>query len=93
MASVMFKECCLFAKQNHSKSYACFLDMQKAFDKIWHNGLFSNLYQKGIDSNSLQISINLHKNMISDVVCNCHYSAWFPILQGVRRGGVVSPFM
>ena len=39
MTSVMFKECCLFAKENHSK-YACFLDVQKAFDKIWHNGLF-----------------------------------------------------
>ena len=40
MTSAMFKECCLYAKENHSKLYACFLDVQKAFDKIWHNGLF-----------------------------------------------------
>ena len=45
MTSVMFKECFLFAKENHSNLYACFLDVQKAFDKISHNGLFFKLYQ------------------------------------------------
>ena len=62
MTSVMFKECCLFAKEKHSKLYACFLlDVQKAFDIILHNGLFFKLYQKGIQSNLLQIIFNLHK--------------------------------
>ena len=93
MTSVMFKECCLFAKENHSNLCACFLDVQKAFDKIWHNGLFFKLYQKGIQSNLLRVIINLHKNMTSRVVYNGHYSVWFPILQGARQGGVVSPFM
>ena len=31
--------------------------------------------------------------MTSRVVYNGHYSVWFPILQGARQGGVVSPFM
>ena len=43
LTSVMLKECCLYAKETHSKLYACFLDVQKAFDKIWHNGLFLKL--------------------------------------------------
>ena len=61
MTSMMFKECCRFAKENHSNLYACFLDVQKAFDKIWHNGLFFKLYQTGKLSNLLRVIINLHK--------------------------------
>ena len=93
MTSVMLKECCLYAKENHSKLYACFLDVQKAFDKIWHNGLFLKLYNRGIRSNLLRVIINLHSNMTSRVIYNGHYSSWFFILQGSRQGGVVSPFM
>ena len=93
MTSAMFKECCLYAKENHSKLYACFLDVQKAFDKIWHNGLFLKLYERGIRSNLLRIIINLHSNMTSRVIYKGHFSSWFRILQGSRQGGVVSPFM
>ena len=50
MTSLMFREYCLFAKENHSKLYVRFLDVQKAFDKIWHNGLFLKLYEKGVQS-------------------------------------------
>ena len=89
----MLKECCLYAKENHSKLYACFLDVQKTFDKIWHNSLFSKLYNRGIRSNLLRVIINLHGNMTSHVIYNGHYSSWFRILQGSRQGGVVSPFM
>ena len=93
MTSAMFKECCLYAKENHSKLYACFLDVQKAFDKIWHNGLFLKIYERGIRSNLLRIIINLHSNMTSRVIYKGHSSSWFRILQGSRQGGVVSPFM
>ncbi|MCG7879141.1 MAG: reverse transcriptase domain-containing protein [Candidatus Thiodiazotropha endolucinida] len=39
MSSLMLRECVSFAKENHSKLFACFLDVQKAFDSVWHNGL------------------------------------------------------
>ena len=51
MSSLMLKECISFAKENHSKLFACFLDIHKAFDKVWHNGLFVQLYNTGIRSN------------------------------------------
>ena len=39
----MLKECVSFVKENHSTLFACFLDIHKAFDKVWHNGLFVKL--------------------------------------------------
>ena len=33
--------------KNKGKLYACFVDFKKAFDSIWHNGLFYKLLQLG----------------------------------------------
>ena len=48
---------CLFAKEHDSKLFACFLDIHKAFDKVWHNGLFVKLYNMGIRSKLLKLSL------------------------------------
>ena len=89
----MLKECILYAKENHSKLYVCYLDVQKAYDRMWHNGLFVKLYDMGLRSNLLGIIIELHSDMISCVLYKGHKSDWFKILQGSRQGGVLSPFM
>ena len=93
MTSIMVRECIYYAKENNSKLFACFLDIQKAFDKMWHNGLFTKLYDMGIRSKLLGIIIELHTNMKSRVLFKGHKSDWFEILQGSRQGGVLSPFM
>ena len=93
MTSTMVRECIYYAKENNSKLFACFLDIQKAFDKMWHNGLFTKLYDMGIRSKLLGIIIELHTNMKSRVLFKGHKSDWFDILQGSRQGGVLSPFM
>ncbi|MCG8112938.1 MAG: reverse transcriptase family protein [Candidatus Thiodiazotropha taylori] len=93
MSSVMLRECILYAKENHSKLYVCYLDVQKAFDKVWHCGLFFKLYEMGIKSTLLKIIIELHTDMKSCVLYKGHKSRYFNILQGTRQGGVLSPFL
>ncbi|MCG8035004.1 MAG: reverse transcriptase family protein, partial [Candidatus Thiodiazotropha taylori] len=93
MSSLMLRECVSFAKENHSKLFACFLDVQKAFDSVWHNGLFVKLYDMGIWGNLLRIIVNLHSGMESAVLYKGRYSVWFPVKQGTRQGGVLSPFL
>ena len=70
----------------------CFLDVQKAFDSVWHNGLFVKLYEMGIRSNLLRLVMNMYKGMKSAVLYKGYYSAWFSVLQGTWQGGVMSPF-
>ena len=36
---------------NRGKLYVCFVDFKKAFDSIWHQGLFDKLLEYGIDGN------------------------------------------
>ena len=63
MPPMMIKECILYAKEDHSKLYVCFLDIQKAFDRMWHICLFVKLYDMGIKSKLLGIIIDLHTNI------------------------------
>ena len=81
----MVKECISYAKENHSKLFVCYLDIQKAFDRMWHDGLFVKLYDLGIRSKLLGIIIDLHTNMRSCVLFKGHKSSWFKILQGSVR--------
>ena len=93
MSSLMLRECISFTKENHSKLFVCFLDVQKAFDCVWHNGLFVKLYNMGIRSNLLRVIIDLHKDMKSAVFYKGYHSPWFSVMQGTRQGGVLSPFL
>ena len=88
MSSLMLRECISYAKENNKKMFVCFLDVQKAFDSVWHNGLFVKLYKMGIRSNLLHLIMN----MKSAVLYKGYYSAWFSVLQGTCQGGVMSPF-
>ena len=44
------------------KVYACFIDFRKAFDTVWHDGLFHKLQQIGIKGNFLETLRNIYKN-------------------------------
>ena len=93
MTSVMLRECILYAKENRRKLYVCYLDVQKAFDRVWHSGLFLTLYDMDVKSKLLRIIIELHTNMRSRVFLKGHNSNWFDVLQGTRQGGVLSPLL
>ena len=93
MTSVMLRECILYAKENRSKLYVCYLDVQKAFDRVWHSGLFLKLHNMGVKNELLRIIIDLHTNMKSRVLYKGQNSNWFDLLQGTRQGGVLSPFL
>ena len=93
MTSYLVKEALLFAKENSSKVFACFLDVKKAFDQVWHDGLFYKLYNCGVNKTILRVIIDLYTEMQSCVKNQSHKSEWFPVQQGTRQGGVLSPFL
>ena len=40
---------------HREKVYACFIDFRKAFDSVWHDGLFAAERPKGASSNIIRI--------------------------------------
>ena len=93
MTSFLVKEALQFAREKGSKVYTCFLDVKKAFDQVWHDGLFYKLYNCGVNKVIVKVIINLYTDMESCVKSQSHKSEWFPVLQGTRQGGVLSPFL
>ena len=91
MTSFLFRECNNYVCENGSKLYTCFLDVRQAFDRVWHEALMVKLYNTNIDIPLYKAICNLYQNMQSRVRSNGFISSWFPILQGTRQGGVISP--
>ena len=44
----VFQEAVQNLRDHKKKAYVALLDVQKAFDIVWHNGLFYKLYSYGI---------------------------------------------
>ena len=70
-----------------------FLDMSKAFDKVWHEGLVFKLQQNGIEGKFLNLLRNYLTNRKQRVVLNGMESNWGDIKAGVPQGSVLGPLL
>ena len=68
-----------------------FLDLSKAFDKVWHEGLLYKLKNNGINGNALQLIESLLHNKLQRVVLNGQSSSLPSIRAGVPQGSVLGP--
>ena len=70
-----------------------FLDISKAFDKVWHEGLVFKLKQNGISGNLLNIFEDFLRNRKQRVVLNGQTSNWENIHAGVSQGSILGPLL
>ena len=68
---------------------AVFLDISKAFDKVWHDGLIFKLKQNGISGGLIKLFGNYLHNRKQRVVLNGFYSDYSIIESGVPQGSVL----
>ena len=62
------------------------LDVYKAFDKIWHDGVIFKLERNGMSGELLNILIDFLSNMNQRVLFNGEVSAWISVNAGVSQG-------
>ena len=78
-------------KPNGGRLYACFIDMKKAFDKVWWQGLFFKLQKSGIGGNFYKTVKNMYNTISSCVKTPRGLTPTFSVYQGVRQGETLSP--
>ena len=66
-----------------------FLDISKAFDKVWHDGLIFKLKSYGVEGEPLLLLKNYLHNREQRVVLNGQTSEWKRIYSGVPQGSVL----
>ena len=72
---------------------AVFLDISKAFDKVWHDGLIFKLEQNGISGSLLKLIQNYLSNRKQRVVLNNYNSEYTSVESGVPQGSVLRPLL
>ena len=72
---------------------AVFLDISKAFDKVWHKGLIFKLKQNGISDKILNIITDFLSFRKQRVVLNGQASPWVSIEAGVPQGSILGPLL
>ena len=77
-----------------SKVFSCFLDVRKAFDTVWIDGLLFMLFSEvGIKGRMWLAIKDLHTNVKAKVLYAGSLSREIDILQGTGQGRILSPFM
>jgi len=91
--SATFTEAIKYCNNLGSKVYGAFLDASKAFDKVLQNGLFLKLIKRNVPSGFVKLLKNWYSRLSCMVRWNSKLGTAFPILCGVRQGGILSPFL
>ena len=78
---------------NNGATYVALLDVKKAFDSVWINGMLYKLLQLGMDRRLWAIICDSYTDFRCAVNIDGVLSEWFSPRQGVHQGDVMSMYL
>ena len=70
-----------------------FLDAPKAFDRVKHFILFQKLIDRGVPGYIIRLLIYWYSNQTMCIRWSGKLSEYFCVTNGVRQGGILSPYL
>ena len=71
----------------------CFIDLKKAFDRIWHDALFEKMASWGIPKKLINVVRSLYTDSKSFIQWDNLLSDFMSSDMGVKQGCVLSPLL
>ena len=75
------------------QTFAFFLDVRKAYDTVWHNGLWYKLWDMGVRGKMWRVIKKMYEGSKSMVLLDGEKSEGFNVEQGVAQGCSLSPIL
>jgi hypothetical protein len=91
--ALTLREILLQRKRSCNTTYLCFVDFRKAFDTVWHDGLWKRMWDSGVKGKPWRIIRNLYGSISSSVKVGGKTSRRVQMRQGVRQGCPLSPIL
>jgi len=73
--------------------FSALLDASKAFDRTNHNLLFAKLIKHNVPTCVIRLLLSWYRQQTMQVKWGTNYSSPFAVINGVRQGGVLSPYL
>ena len=79
--------------QEKGKLYCAFIDLKKAFDSVYRQGLWYKLIKEGIDGKMLRVIRSMYASVKSCVKHCSTLTDFFSCEVGLMQGEIISPFL
>ena len=83
----------LLKSRRGKKTFCCFIDLSKAYDRVWRTGLWKRLWDEGIRGKLWRVLKNMYSDTQNCVLAGTARSEFFSVDIGVRQGCVLSPLL
>ena len=74
-------------------TFMCFIDVTKAYDTVWLDGLWAKLWNYGVQGRMWRFIREWYKDMSSQVLADGKKTRSFKLEQGVKQGAILSPLL
>jgi hypothetical protein len=75
------------------KTFCAFIDVRKAYDRVWRDGLWKRLWDAGVRGKMWRVLRSMYSEVKSCVMVDGVQTEWFETRMGVRQGCVLSPIL
>ena len=80
-------------KKSSKKLFVCFIDLKKAFDTVWREGLLFKLFKYGISTKVCKLIENMYNNLNTCIKVGHNRTEFFKSEIGTRQGCSLSPIL
>ena len=83
----------LRSRGSQRTTYTTFIDVKKAYDTVWRNGLWKRMWDEGVRGKMWRVVKEMYSVVQSAVLVGEDQTEWFDLSTGVRQGCVMSPIL